>query len=622
MLHDASFHPDLEATRYQSFPCRVARKIRRGWRNLKRRLSQTRSRFIYHHHYDLPLPCAPMDSQRAERILAFLTEEGLVDEKLLSVPRPPSLRNLLRAHSADYLESIEHRETVQRIIGGPVSDEEHVQLLDTQRLMVGGTIQATRLALRHRATVINLGGGFHHACRDHGMAFCVFNDIAVAVTRLRARGYKEPILVVDLDLHDGNGTRAIFADDPTVYTYSIHNQHWGETDALAATSIALGDSVSDEVYLGTLLKTFPDIIDSFQPGLVIYLAGTDPAASDPLGNWKISSGGMLARDRFVIQEIRHRLGRLPVVILLSGGYGHISWQYSGRFFSWLLAGRANEPPDNAGLTLMRFRRLKARLDPTALTADPDDFSLSLSEEDLIGIMPGMTRRTRFLQYFSGHGVELLLERFGILDGIRVRGYTHPQVDLDLNHSLGETLRIYGDASRHELLMELRVNRSQRVVEGCEVLIVEWLLLQNPRAEFGPYRRPLPGQKHPGLGLLKEVFGWLVMVCEMLELDGIYYSPSSYHVAAQSRRLTRFLKPEHEARFRALEELLATLPLAVASKTIEDNQVIDAATNKPLSWEGFPMVVSVTDKLQVLISSDQYERRVADELASLDLQLAD
>ena len=96
------------------------------------------------------------------------------------------------------------------------------------------------------------------------MGFCIFNDVAVAVARLRAKGFKEPILIVDLDVHDGNGTREIFAHDTTVYTYSVHNEHWGETEAVASTSIALGADVGDEVYLGTLLKTLPDVMMKVQ----------------------------------------------------------------------------------------------------------------------------------------------------------------------------------------------------------------------------------------------------------------------------------------------------------------------------------------------------------------------
>ena len=121
------------------------------------------------------------------------------------------------------------------------------------------------------------------------------------------------------------------------------------------------------------------------------------------------------------------------------------------------------------------------------------------------------------------------------------------------------MRIYSEPDHGELLMELRVSRGSRVVPGCQVLVVEWLLLQNPRAHFGPYRRPLPGQKHPGLGLLKEVFGWLVAMAEILELDGIYYVPSSYHVAIQSRRRVRFLEPEDEALIQSLEELFDRCP---------------------------------------------------------------
>lgn len=605
---------------YHSVPCRVARELRRRWRSLKRRWSGPRVRFVYHERYGKVLQGAPLDPRRAERILAFLTEEGLVHREDLVMPRPAELRVLLYAHSAEYLQSLEQRESILRILGVPVSDEDLVQLLDLQRLQVGGTIQATRLAMRHGGIVVNLGGGLHHACRDTGMAFCLFNDVAVAITRLRARGFKEPILVVDLDLHDGNGTRSIFADDPTVFTYSIHNQHWGATEARASTSIALGDAVSDDVYLGTLLKTLPEALDRFTPGLVIYLAGADPASDDRLGNWCISAEGMLARDRFVIGLLRHRLGKVPTVVVLAGGYGREAWQYSARFFSWLVAGKAVEPPGTEELTLMHFRRLMARLDPAALTSDPGDYSFTLTEEDLVGIIPGEPHKTRFLGYFSKHGVELVLERFGILDQIRIRGFSHPLIRLDLDHPLGETLRIFSDDTREELLLELRVNRNQRVIQGFELLAVEWLLLQNPRAEFGPYRRPLPGQSHPGLGLLKEVFGWLVVLCEMLKLDGIYFSPSSYHVAAQSRRLVRFLRPEHEARFRAYQAALDGVSLASASRLVADGAVHHAESDEVVQWEGFPMVLPVSERLEQTVFSEEYERRVAAEQGRTTFQL--
>jgi hypothetical protein len=235
-------------------------------------------------------------------------------------------------------------------------------------------------------------------------------------------------------------------------------------------------------------------------------------------------------------------------------------------------------------------------------------------------MPGAPRQTRFLRYFSKHGVELLLERFGILDLMRMRGYKYPTVAVDLDHPLGQTVRVFGDADQQWLLIELRVNRNQQVVPDNEVLVVEWLLLQNPRAHFGPYRRPLPGQNHPGLGLLKEVFSWLVVVCEILDLDGLYYSPSSYHVAAQSHHLVRFLQPEHEARYRAFETALEGYDLAAASRVVAEGRVMDTTTGEQVSWEGYPMVLPVSERLHDLVFGAEYEARMAAERARLNLEV--
>jgi hypothetical protein len=194
--------------------------------------------------------------------------------------------------------------------------------------------------------------------------------------------------------------------------------------------------------------------------------------------------------------------------------------------------------------------------------------------------------------------------------------------VDLTGSVGDTVRIFSHPDRRELLMELRVNRNTRVVTGCEVLVIEWLLLQNPRSDFGPYRRPLPGQKFPGLGLLKEVFGWLVVVAEMLELDGIYYVPASYHVAIQSRRRVHFLKPEHEAWMQALDELFDSLSLAEASTIVAEGRVQDRVSGYELDWQGYPMVLPVSDELREKVSGAAYEDRVAEILDRIDLVITE
>ncbi len=602
---------------------RFGRFVRRRWRRLRRRWLVPRTRFIYDDAYSMTLEGTPVDPTRGQKILGFLVDEGLLDRDEISVPRRPAVRSLLRVHDPDYIHAVGHDpEVTERIFGESISDDAIERLVELQRMGVGGTIQATRLALQRRSVAVNLGGGFHHASRDRGMGFCIFNDVAVAVSRLRSKGFKEPVLVVDLDVHDGNGTREIFANDSTVFTYSVHNEHWGETEAKASKSIALGADVGDELYLGNLLKTLPDVLMQVKPGLVIYLAGTDPAADDSLGNWQISADGMFRRDRLVVELLRHSRRRIPLAIVLAGGYGSGSWRYSARFFSWLVSGKVAKTPDDAEMILRRYRRIRSELHPSAMTAEPSGFSWRLTEEDLVGVLPDAPRRTRFLSHFSQHGLELLLERFGLLDQLRLRGFRHPSVEIDLTGSVGDTLRIFSEPDQREILVELRVNRSTRVAEGCEVLNIEWLLLQNPRAHFGPYRRPLPGQNHPGLGLLKEVFGTLMVMAEMLELDGLYYVPSSYHVAIQSRRRVRFLEPDDEALMQALDVLFSKVPLAEASNLIADGRVVDNATGEPLQWQGYPMVLAVSEKLKSRVCGELYDARVAERLAEFDLAITE
>jgi acetoin utilization deacetylase AcuC-like enzyme len=595
--------------------------VRRLWRGLRRRLRGHNVQFVYHEDYERSLGTVPLDPKRAEKILSFLAEEGLIERDDIRVPWPPQMRALLRVHDVDYLESLQRPEEVTRIFGTPVSHAELENVIEMHRMMIGGTIFATKMAVRDGGVVFNLGGGFHHALRDSGMGFCLVNDIAVAIARLRSRGFSDRILVVDLDMHDGNGTRAIFARDQSVHTYSVHADHWGDTKAVESTSIALGNEVGDELLLGTILKTLPEVVNSANPGLVIYLAGTDPAADDEIGSWHMSSQGMLRRDQLVMRLVRDLRRDVPVVVVLGGGYGIRSWRYTARFVGWLMTGRRLRPPVSEQLMLDRFRRIKQQLEPSAMISEPDQSSWRITEEDLTGVVPQAARDMLFLGYFSRHGLELVLERFGILDQLRVRGYKHPVVEVDLEHPIGHVLRIFGAADREQLLVELRVNRSRRVVPECEVLVVEWLLLQNPGSHFGPYRRQLPGQSHPGLGMLKDVFGWLVVVCELLELDGIYYLPSSYHVAAQSRHLVRFLKPEHEARYRAFMEALGDLPLAEASQAVSQNRVVDASTGGPVEWQGFPMVLPVSDELEDRVYGSGYEASVAEEIRKLDFRFS-
>lgn len=601
----------------------VLRPLRCSLRRLRRHLLYAvrppSLRVIYDPVYEGALPGVPFDPLRADRILAFLAEEGLLRREEISRPRRAGLHNLLLAHTPDYLESLQRAETLTQILGVPVASSDIEGLVDHQRMLVGGTIQATRLAIGLDCTAVNLGGGLHHARGSRGGGFCIFNDLAVAVRRLRRKGFHKPILIVDLDLHDGNGTRELFADDDSVWTFSIHNEHWGDTEAVASTSIALGPDVGDELFLGTLLKALPPLFESFDPGLLIYLAGCDGAADDAIGNWNLTADALLARDRLVCNLARNR--GISLAVVLGGGYGEHAWRYTARMVAWLLAGKVVEPPSNEELTLMRFRQIKRRMDEEQSGAEGEDSSLLLTEEDLVGILPGIPRQTRFLGYYTKVGLELLLERFGILSQLRARGFPSPELELDLAHPLGHTLRLWGAAGRRDLLVELRVARSTRELPGMEVLNVEWLLLQNPRKAFTADRPPLPGQSHPGLGLLPEFFGWLLVLGESLDLDGLAFHTSHYHIAALSVRFARFLEPEHEALFRAIERAVADLPLAEASAAVEAGTVVDTATGTPVRWPGPAMVLPVSDDLKARFEDADYRRRVTEAEHGFELRLA-
>ena len=590
-------------------------------RTARRALFRLRGRslpIVYDARYEHGIFGVPLDPLRGEKVLASLHETGLFARDALSAPRPASLQNLLRVHTERYLQNLQEPETVTRILGVELTQKEAEATLDHQRLAAGGTIQATRLALRTGGVVVHLGGGFHHATEDAGMGFCVFNDVAVAIRRLRARGFSEPALVVDLDLHDGNGTRAVFAEDPSVHTYSVHNEHWGPTEAVASTSIALGADVDDERYLGVVRETLPGVFDGVRPGLVVYLAGTDGAAEDPLGNWRLSAAGLVARDRLVTALARETGEARPTVVLLAGGYGRHAWRHSARYVLWLASGREIEPPAEEALALRRFRSLGATL--RGLEADDDGLPFTLTEEDLAGLVPGLTPAPRFLGYFTRHAVELFLERAGVLAQLRARGFRSLRVELDSREGVGQTLRVVADDPPEAVLVEVRADRSRRAVPGMDVVALEWLLLQNPRGGFSPSRPRLPGQQHPGLGLLRDIMGWLVVVCETHGLDGIFFTAAHYHIAVQSRRLVRPLDPADEARLDAYAGALAGLGLAEATAAVAAGRVVDESTGEPAEWRPVSTVLPVSERLRARVSGPAYDAAVARESARLAFRL--
>ncbi|MDX1388683.1 MAG: histone deacetylase, partial [Acidobacteriota bacterium] len=446
---------------------------------------------VYSPDYGVALPTSALDVERGKRVLTFLASERLLRRRRLHRPEPASLRFLGRIHPDTYLESLQETEALLPILGFEVDQAGHDALLDAHRSMVGGTALATRLARSRNGVVVNLGGGFHHARADRGQGFCVFNDVAAAIAAERSRGMNDPVLVVDLDLHDGEGTRAIFAEDETVHTFSIHNRHLGPTEARASTSIELGEHVEDATYLETVRSRLPEIVERTDPGLVFYLAGVDPAADDLMGNWEITAAALLARDLFVSETTR--AGRQAgLVVLLAGGYGKRAWRYSARFLARLLApGREIEPPATDDLSLAEYRHIARRLEPVELARDEPASDWSITEEDVMGALRHTSGASRFLDYYSRHGVEVAFERYGIMDRLRDLGFGRLRVEIDLEDAVGQTLAVVSDDFPSEPLIELRVDRDAVSIPGMELLRVEWLQLRNPQREFTETRPRLP-----------------------------------------------------------------------------------------------------------------------------------
>ncbi|HSM52322.1 MAG TPA: histone deacetylase, partial [Thermoanaerobaculia bacterium] len=187
---------------------------------------------------------------------------------------------------------------------------------------------------------------------------------------------------------------------------------------------------------------------------------------------------------------------------------------------------------------------------------------------------------------------------------------------------GQTLRIHGDPGRRELVVELRVRRDRRTMPGAELLWIEWLLLQNPRLGFLSGRPPLPGQKAPGLGMLREVISLLILVCERIGLDGIAFVPSHFHLAVQAHGPLRFAEPLAEARYRALVAALRSLPLGRASEAVDADQVVDAASGEPVRWERSSMVLPVTEALKDRLAGEEFRREVERLEAMLRYRLAE
>jgi acetoin utilization deacetylase AcuC-like enzyme len=274
-------------------------------------------KLVYHPGYDLNLGDHVFPSQKFRLLRERLLGDGLAGPEDFVEPEPAGEADLLLVHDRNWVERLRTGTlTFYDILKLEIPYSR--QMVRAFWLTAGGTTLAARLALRD-GVGFNVGGGFHHAFADHGEGFCAIHDCAVAIRRLQQDGLIERAMVVDCDVHHGNGTAAIFARDRSVFTLSIHqfNNYPGEKPA-SDIDIHLADETGDEEYLERLRDAYVPSLAEFQPQLVVYLAGADPYCQDQLGGLSLTLQGLQARDRLVLATAL--LHRVPVAIALAGGY--------------------------------------------------------------------------------------------------------------------------------------------------------------------------------------------------------------------------------------------------------------------------------------------------------------
>jgi acetoin utilization deacetylase AcuC-like enzyme len=273
---------------------------------------------FYSDHFVLPLP----EGHRFPMVKYSMLRERVARDRIcgpgeLLTPRAVTDEEILRAHAPNYLKRVASGKLTEkevRRIGFPWSE----RMVERSRRASGGTLGACLAAL-DEGFAANLAGGTHHAFSDRGEGYCVFNDSAIAVRAIQAAGLVERVVVIDTDVHQGNGTAAILRGDPTVFTFSIHGAknfpfHKEESDLDAP----LPDGAGDTEFLATLERGLEAALDAADAYLAIYLAGADPFEGDRFGRLSVTKSGLAERDRIVLEACRER--GIPVAVTMAGGY--------------------------------------------------------------------------------------------------------------------------------------------------------------------------------------------------------------------------------------------------------------------------------------------------------------
>ncbi|MFH1312394.1 MAG: histone deacetylase [Candidatus Eisenbacteria bacterium] len=271
-------------------------------------------RLVWSEAYEVDLFGHVFPVEKYRLIKDRLITQGAATEADFMRPRPAGRDDLLLVHTPEYVDDLINLRVTHRTVTSELALTR--EIADAYIMAAGGTIEAARHALSG-GPGLHIGGGFHHAYPDHAEGFCYVNDVCVAIERLRSDGAVERVCVIDCDLHQGNGTAVIFAQNPDVFTFSIHQENNYPSKERSDLDIGLADGTDDGNYLDRL-NVVSEILKRHRPEIVFYLAGADPFAGDMLGGLALTKQGLKNRDIFVFEECNKR--RIPVCVVLAGGY--------------------------------------------------------------------------------------------------------------------------------------------------------------------------------------------------------------------------------------------------------------------------------------------------------------
>lgn len=271
--------------------------------------------FCYSNKYTGELSGHVFPIEKYEMVYERLKSEKIITDKNLIKPIKPSRKELSLVHTDNYLDDLFNLRFTHRTY--PSELPLNQKILDFFLITTGGTISAARMACSH-GSAINLGGGYHHAFPGRAEGFCYLNDVAISIKLVQKEGFVNKVLIVDLDLHQGNGSAYIFRNDSSVLTFSMHQENNYPIKQKGDIDIGLDDGTTDEQYLVHLHEILPKLIEKQEPELIFYLAGADPYCNDILGGLSLTKEGLRKRDKFVISKAWEK--NIPICIVLAGGY--------------------------------------------------------------------------------------------------------------------------------------------------------------------------------------------------------------------------------------------------------------------------------------------------------------